>query len=72
MNGVQGQRANRMLIRLPEKLLSCFCRKCGTYCGHIRYDNGYLDMKCKKCSSLEIFVSDEVGNLAVITESFSA
>ena len=59
-------------VRLPEKLICCCCKECGHFFGHILFYNGYLDGKCKRCNAFEIFISDENGELTVITEEVSA
>ena len=65
-------RSDGLLIRMPEKLVNCFCRECGTFQGHINYYNGYGDFRCRKCDTFEIFVSDEDGALVILSEGISA
>ena len=66
------QPSSRVFVRYPERKICCCCKECGCFLGHISSVNGYLDGKCKKCSAFEVFISDEVGSLIVITEEASA
>lgn len=60
------------LVRLPEERTCCCCKYCGFMLGHISTYDGYGDFKCKNCKVVEVFVTDDIGNLFIFTESASA
>lgn len=59
-------------VRLPVERICCCCKYCGILLGHIRKYDGYGDFKCKNCKVVEAFVTDDIGNLFILTESASA